>query len=73
MLSIEPGQELQLSIQSIDQNVNSRTKSLRYVNPLAAKCTEKNLTGLARLLFAASTNTYKATKGSINLGYLAES
>lgn len=72
-VSITAGQEMKLSVLSTDALVNSRTKSIRYVDPLATNSTDANLTGLAKDLYGNSQNTYKATKGTIDLGYLAES
>ena len=71
-VSITTGQEMKLSVQSVDQFVNSRTKTIRQIDPLAANSVDAKLTNLARDLFANSTNTYKATKGTIELGYLNE-
>lgn len=71
-VSITAGQEMKLTIQSVDPVVNSRSKTLRYIDPLATNTTDKNCTALARDLFASSLNTYKATKASIELGYLNE-
>lgn len=72
MINITTGQELKLTVQSVDPSVNSRNKTLRYFNPLATKSVDANLTALARDLFANSDNTYKATKGIVELGYLNE-
>lgn len=71
-VSLTTGQEMKLTVQSVDPTVNSRSKTIRYVNPLATNTTDLNCTALARDLFASSQNTYKATKGSIELGYLDE-
>lgn len=71
-LSITTGQEMKLTIQSVDPTVNSRSKTIRYIDPLASNTTDINCTSLARDLFANSQNTYKATKGTIDLGYLNE-
>lgn len=72
MINITTGQEMKLSVLSTDTLVNSKTKSIRYVDPLAGNSTDANLTALARDLYKNSTNTYKATKGTIELGYLSE-
>ena len=66
-------QEMKLTVQSVDPVVNSRSKTIRYIDPLASNTTDVNCTALARDLFASSQNTYKATKGTIDLGYLNES
>lgn len=71
-MAITAGQEMKLTVQSVDTFVNSRSKSIRYIDPLAANSVDAKLTNLARDLFANSTNTYKATKGTIDLGYLNE-
>lgn len=71
-MTITTGQEMKLTVQSVDPTVNSRSKTIRYIDPLAANSTDVKLTGLAKDLFASSTNTYKATKGTIELGYLSE-
>lgn len=67
------GQEMKLSINSVDPLINSRSKTIRYVNPLASNSVDTNLTALARDLMSNSKNSYKSTKGSIDLGYLNES
>lgn len=72
MISLTTGQELKLSVQNVDTTVTSKNKSIRYLNPLAANSVDKNLTGLARDLFANSQNTYKSTRGTIDIGYLNE-
>ena len=71
-MAITTGQEMKLTVQSVDSTVNSRSKTIRYIDPLATNSTDVNLTGLAKDLFASSDNTYKATKGTIELGYLSE-
>ena len=71
-ITITAGQEMKLSVQTVDPSVNSRAKTIRYINPMATNSVDKKLTGLARDLFKNSQNTYKATKGSIDLGYLEE-
>jgi len=71
-VSVTTGQEMKLTVQSVDPVVNSRSKTIRYIDPLATNTTDQNCTALARDLFASSQNTYKATKGSIDLGYLSE-
>lgn len=72
-MSITTGQEMKITVQSVDPVVNSRSKTIRYIDPLAANSVDAKLTNLARDLFANSQNTYKATKGTIELGYLSES
>ena len=71
-LTITTGQELKLTVQSVNPAVVTRSKTIRYVNPLATNAVDANLTNLARDLFASSKNTYKATKGTIEMGYLSE-
>ena len=71
-VAVSTGQEMKLTIQSVDPVVNSRSKTVRYIDPLATNTTDLNCTALARDLFASSQNTYKATKGTIDLGYLNE-
>ncbi len=71
-VAVSTGQEMKLTIQSVDPVVNSRSKTVRYIDPLATNTTDINCTALARDLFASSQNTYKATKGTIDLGYLNE-
>lgn len=71
-MTITAGNEMKLSINNITPTVESRSKTIRYINPLATNSVDKNLTALARDLFANSQNTYKTTKGSIDLGYLSE-
>ena len=71
-MAITTGQEMKLTVQSVDTMVNSRSKTIRYIDPLATNAVDAKLTGLAKDLFANSQNTYKATKGTIELGYLSE-
>ena len=71
-IAITTGQEMKLSINTVDPLVNSRSKTIRYVNPLAPNSVDAKLTALARDLMANSQNTYKTTKASIDLGYLDE-
>lgn len=71
-VAITTGQEMKLTVQSVDPTVNSRSKTIRQLDPMATNTTDKNCTALARDLFASSLNTYKATKGTIELGYLSE-
>lgn len=71
-VAVTSGQEMKLTVQSVDPVVNSRSKTIRYIDPLATNTTDANCTALARDLFASSQNTYKATKGTIDLGYLSE-
>lgn len=72
MISIGSGQEMKLSVQSVDSFINSKSKTIRYVNPMATNTTDQKLTAMVRELYSNSTNTYKGTKGSIDLGYLEE-
>lgn len=71
MITIEAGQEMKLSVQSLD-DVENKTKSIRYINPMAANSTEKKITDLVKALYSNSKNTYKATRASIDLGILSE-
>lgn len=71
-MAITTGQEMKLTVQSVDTMVNSRSKTIRYIDPLATNAVDAKLTGLAKDLFENSQNTYKATKGTIELGYLSE-
>lgn len=73
MISLTTGQELKLSVQNVDTTVTTKSKTIRYLNPLATNSVDKNLTALARDLFANSQNTYKTTRGTIDIGYLSES
>lgn len=72
MITLNAGQELKLSINSVDTLLNSKSKTVRYLDPAAAKSTDVNLTSLTRDLFASSQNTYKFTKGTIDLGVFSE-
>lgn len=70
-MAITSGQEMKMTIKSADSSGN-RNKTIRYVDPLAAKTVDVNVTALARDLMASSQNVYTATSGSIELGILSE-
>lgn len=71
-MSIESGQEMKMTIQSAASE-GSRSKTIRYVDPLAANTTSVKVTSLAKDLMANSQNTYTATKGTLEFGILNES
>lgn len=73
MISLTTGQEMKIAVNSVDPLINSKNKTIRYIDPAASKSIGKNLTALARDLFANSQNAYKSTKGTIDLGILSES
>lgn len=70
-MSITSGQEMKMTIKSADTSGN-RNKTIRYLDPLAAKTIDVNVTALARDFMASSQNVYTATSGSIELGILSE-
>lgn len=72
-MNISNGQEMKISISSVDPGINTRKKTIRYFDPKAAKSIDANLTALTRDLMANSQNTYKYTEGTIDFGILSES
>ena len=72
MININSGQEMKMMITSVDNNLSSKSKTIRYLDPLAANTVDVKVTGLAKDLMANSQNYYKATSGSIELGILSE-
>lgn len=72
MISLTTGQEMKISVNSVDTSINSRKKTIRYLDPLATNSIDTKLTSLAKDLFANSQNSYKSTSGSIELGILSE-
>lgn len=71
MISIGTGQEMKMTIKSTDTSGN-KSKTIRYLDPLATNATDQKITSLARDLMLNSQDTYTATTGSIELGYLDE-
>ena len=57
MISLTTGQEMKISVASVDTLINSKNKTIRYIDPAAAKSVDANLTALARDLFSNSQNT----------------
>lgn len=68
---LEAGQEMKMTIKSAGSDGN-KNKTIRYLNPLAEKTTDKNVTSLAKDLMASSQDSYISTSGSIELGILEE-
>lgn len=71
MISIGTGQEMKMTIKSTGTSGN-KNKTIRYLDPLATNATDQKITSLARDLMLNSQDTYTATTGSIELGYLDE-
>lgn len=71
-MNISNGQEMKMTVASIDPLITTKNKTIRYLDPKAGNSTGKNLTDLAKELFANSQNSYKYTSGSIELGILSE-
>lgn len=73
MISIVAGQEMKATINSTNASGISRTKTLRYINPMSETATEANITSLVRTLMNCTTNNYISTRGTIDIGILSES
>lgn len=72
MIRITDGQEMKISVNSVDPLIVAKNKTIRYVDPNAVNTVDVKVTGLARDLMANSQNTYKYTKGTIDLGVFSE-
>lgn len=70
-MTLQAGQEMKVTIKSSDLSGN-KNKTVRYLDPLAAKSTDQNITTLMRAFMASSTDNYISTSGSIELGILEE-
>lgn len=68
---LQAGQEMKMTIKSTDTGGN-KNKTIRYLDPMATNTIDQKVTGLAKAFMANSQDTYTATTGSIELGYLNE-
>lgn len=44
MISLTTGQEMKISVNSVDTSINSRKKTIRYLDPLATNSIDTKLT-----------------------------
>lgn len=70
-ISITSGQEMKVSVKSTGTDGN-KSRTIRYIDPLAERTNDTNITGLVKLFMASSADTYVSTSGSIELGILEE-
>lgn len=70
-MAIAAGQEMKVSVKSAGTDGN-KSRTIRYIDPLAGNTSDQNVTGLVKKFMASSKDTYISTSGSIELGILEE-